>query len=384
MKTYFIHSLSIFLFTLLILVASCKGQGKTGLSKEPVAEQLSFTSRQPKLTKTQGTDQGQNVHDALQDKNGNLWFGTTGEGVYRYDARLNGKAGQGKLFTQFTEKDGLSDNNVWAMLEDRLGNIWFGTNKGISRYDGKTISMVSMSLNKNGNLFTNTSSNNAVWNIMQDKNGIIWFGTDSGIYCYNGKTFSRFLDKPGIINKSKLTLKSVQCMFEDKKGNLWFGSGPMTFEGIVFYDGKTLTNFKLENEGWIRKITQDKNGALLFDTRHIGVITYDEKKFSPYPEPPQLIKELLNTILVDSKGNIWYGSDYTNNDITSGDLWKFDGKTFVEFTKKDGLSNTAVYTILEDRGGSIWIGTRNTGLYRYDGKTFTNFSETGIFTSGKL
>jgi len=375
MKDHFIHSYFICL-TLVILVTTCDAQVKKEVPKGSDVTQIPFSGTQQKLTKTQGTDQFRNVHCALQDRSGNLWFGTTGEGVFRYGTSRDNNSGQRKLFTQFTKKDGLSDNTVWSVLEDTSGNIWFGTNNGISRYDGKTIAEVSISLNNRDNLFPDISLTNAVWSIIQDKNGIIWLGTDNGVYCYDGKTFSKFLNNPGILNKSKVTLKSVQCMFQDKKGNWWFGSGPMAFEGIVFYDGKSLINFKPGNEGWIRKITEDKNGTLLFATRHNGLITFDGKRFSDFPEPPELRKDLLNTILVDSKGNIWYGSDYTNNsDPSKGGLWKFDGKSFVEFTKKDGLTNTSVYSITEDRDGNIWIGTRNVGLYRYDGKTFTKFSE---------
>src|SRR5690606_30207862 len=122
------------LLFLMMLFTSCNGQDKTGQPNKALAELLSFTSKNTKLAKTQGTTEHQNVHCSLQDKNGHLWFGTTGEGVYRYD---------GKIFTQFTDKDGLSNNSVWSILEDRSGNIWFGTDNGVSRYDGKTISKIS-------------------------------------------------------------------------------------------------------------------------------------------------------------------------------------------------------------------------------------------------
>lgn len=352
-----------------ILFTSCNGQTKTQQPKETVVKQLSFTSKNPKLSKTQGTNDYQNVHCIIQGKDGNIWLTTTGEGVYRYN---------GKEFTQFTEKDGLSSNSVWSILEDKLGNIWFGTKDGLSKYNGKTISKVPFTVTNSSGFGTAMaqSSRNEVWSIFQDKSGIIWFGTDNGVYCYNGKTFSYFLDNPGMTNKSGLTLKSVQCMFEDKNGNLWFGSGPMAFEGIAFFDGKSLINLKPQNEGWVRKIAEDKNGTLLFATRHIGLISYNGKTFLNFFEPQNLRKELLNTILVDSKGNIWYGSDYTNdNNVSTGGLWRFDGKTFVEFTKKDGLGNSSIYSLTEDKAGKIWIGTRNCGLYRYDGQTFETFSQ---------
>lgn len=352
-----------------VFVTSCNGQTKTNQLNKTIAEQQSFTGKNTKLTKTQGTNEYQNVHCIIQDKNGNIWLGTTGEGVYRYD---------GKEFTQFTEKDGLSNNKVWSVLEDTLGNIWFGTNDGVSQFNGKVISKVPFAMPASGGFggATPQSGKNAVWSMMQDKRGVIWFGTDKGLYCYNGKIFSGFLDNPYVINSNGLTLKSIQCMFEDKKGNLWFGSGPEAYEGIYLFDGKSITNFKPQAEGWIRKITTDKNGTLLFSTRHIGLIAYNGKTFSDFSQPENLKKELLNYTMADSKGNIWYGSDYTNNnDVTAGGFWKFDGKSFVEFTKKDGLKNTSIYSFLEDKAGNTWIGTRNCGLYRYNGQTFETFSE---------
>lgn len=358
-----------FLPLLLFIITSCNGQSRTEQHNKAITEELSLTGKKTMLTKTQGTNEYQNVHCIIEDKHGNVWFGTTGEGVYRYD---------GKEFTQFTEKDGLSNNKVWSILEDALGNIWFGTDNGVSRYDGKTISGISFNQTSPNSVGTTPSQSgiNAVWSMLQDKKGIIWFGTDNGLYCYNGKKNSYFLDNQNIINKSGVTLKSVQCMFEDKNGNMWFGSGPMAFEGVIFYDGKSLTSFKPQNEGWIRKITEYRNGTLLFATRHLGLIIYDGKNFSSFFEPQKMRKDLINDVLADSKGNIWYGSDFTNdNDATTGGFWKFDGKLFVEYTKKNGLSNTSVCSLAEDKAGNIWIGTRDCGLYRYNGKTFTAFSE---------
>ncbi len=62
------------------------------------------------------------VSSILEDQNGNLWFGTDG-GVSRYD---------GESSTHFTEKEGLSNNSVLSMFEDRSENLWFGTNGGVS------------------------------------------------------------------------------------------------------------------------------------------------------------------------------------------------------------------------------------------------------------
>jgi ligand-binding sensor domain-containing protein len=73
----------------------------------------------------------------LEDKSGNLWFGTYGGGVSKYDGKSlsAGQAG----FTHFTDKEGLSNNVVRSILEDKSGNLWFGTaGGGVSKYDGKS------------------------------------------------------------------------------------------------------------------------------------------------------------------------------------------------------------------------------------------------------
>ena len=73
----------------------------------------------------------------IEAKNGDLWFGCEGDngGVCRYD---------GKTFTCFATKDGLPNNSVWSVLEDKVGNIWVGTRAtGLSRFDGKSFIAVS-------------------------------------------------------------------------------------------------------------------------------------------------------------------------------------------------------------------------------------------------
>ena len=371
MTIYYLHKSIFFLLLPLLFFTSCNGQVKTDLPNSNIYASTLNSSGKLKIIKTQGSSEYDNIHCGLQDKAGNLWFGSTGEGVYRYD---------GKLFKQFTIQDGLNSNTVWTMLEDKKGNIWFGTDKGLCKYDGNKIKRISISLNSSS--LTNYSANktltstNEVFSIMQDQNEILWFGTTEGVVCYDGKNFTNFLDNHTIINDSSLTLKSVQCMLEDKKRNIWFGSGPMAFEGIGLYNGKSIIKLKPRNEEWIRQITENKDGNILFNTRKSGAISYDGKDFSNVPKPANLISSELFYFLVDNSGNYWFGSDYgSNSNITDGGLWKFDGKTHTQFNKKDGLSNTVVSFILEDTKRNLWVGTRNNGLYRYDGKTFTIFSE---------
>lgn len=350
------------LLSCVVFLLSCGSPSKSQSLKDSASTSAAAPIGHPKLVKTQGTTKYANIHCSLMDKAGNLWFGTTGEGVYRYD---------GKLFTQYTVSNGLSSNTVWSMLEDNAGNIWFGTDTSISRYDGKTITSIPISaIDPTLNI---PSEKNEVWSILQDRTGLLWFGTTSGIYRYDGKTFTRFLDDPAIINIDKLTLKSVQCMLEDKKGVIWFGSGPLAFEGLCRYDGKSLINTKPGGETWIRRMQEDRNGTIWLGMRHKGVWRYDGNAFTQWMEGGD---DNGLAMLEDSAGNMWFsGGEKLNGIGNDGGLSRYDGKSFTKFPAKNGLGDYSVWSMVEDRAGNIWIGTRNIGLYRYDGKTFTDFTE---------
>lgn len=362
----------------LLFITSCNGQVNTNLSRGRGEMQKTAVSGYPTIRKTQGSNQYANIHCGLMDKAGNLWFGTTDEGVYRYD---------GKYFTQFLKKDGLSSNRVWSILADKAGNIWFGTDAGLCRYNGKTFISIPIVVMNSSFLQANTvsinspSAQNEVWSMMEDKHGKLWFGTSEGVYCYNGTSFTRLLHDTTIMNKDGLQLKMVDCMLEDKQGNIWFGSGmPPGMEGLCRFDGKGLTRFKPGGDDWIRYLLEDRAGTIWSGGRHQGVWRFDGRKFTQFMKGGN-----ANGVasLEDKAGNIWFsGGENKNGFGSDGGIWRYNGKvlstgpaSFTNFTTKDGLGDYSVWCLVEDKVGNIWVGTRNTGLYRYDGKTFTDFSD---------
>lgn len=142
----------------------------------------------PKIIINKATTEYRNVYFSLQNKAGNIWFGTTRDSMYRFD---------GKLFIQYTVKDGLSQSHIYAILEDKAGNIWFCNTDGISIYDGKHISNIKLPENytpssSNDWFYTKTSTKKTVWSLLQDKKGTIWIGTGDGVFCYDGKNYTRF------------------------------------------------------------------------------------------------------------------------------------------------------------------------------------------------
>ena len=161
-----------------------------------------------------------------QDKQGHMWFGTDGNGVFKYD---------GQSYTHFTNADGLLTNNVIRILEDRDGNMWFASiasrqpkvtaDGGLTVYDGTTIKK-----------FPGTKGliNNDVYTLFEDSKGNIWIGSAGvGAYRYDGKRFKMFTksDRPDITK-----FFGLQAMTEDKNGALWcgFSGGLFRFNGEYF------------------------------------------------------------------------------------------------------------------------------------------------------
>ncbi len=350
------HKLIYLLLFSLILFTSCIGQDRTSLQNDKNTESKTIGTKHEKLIKTQLTKNGpaENVHCGLLDKTGNLWFGKTGHGVFKYD---------GQSFTNFTVIDGLNSNSVSSVIEDNKGNILFGTGKGVALYDGK--------------YFINFTENedfgeNAICSLLEDKEGRIWIGTcDKGTYFYDGKSFTHLTSKDSVVNDDSLTLSSLNGMTEDKTGNLWFASWAPACEGVSSYDGQTITKFTAKqgiSDSLIHCVIEDKSGILWFGSRDHGVLRYDGNSFTHISDNNGPGNACIYSILEDKNGNIWFTTERNG-------VYRYDGKSFKNYTTEDGLINNSVFSVTEDKAGNLWFGTRNVGLCRFDGESFVNFSE---------
>ncbi|MES2371434.1 MAG: two-component regulator propeller domain-containing protein [Bacteroidota bacterium] len=276
-----------------ILIVSRRGVFRYD-ARLPGGQEKSFTN----LTSKLGSHR---FNDALEDRKGDLWFATDDSaGVYYYN---------GKSFQHFTTREGLANNRVICIYEDKAGIIWFGTEGGLSRYDGKSFQNFSMK----GEYWWS----NFITTIMEDKAGKLWIATRGDVSIYDGKTFYTVTNKDNAFD--------VWSIIEDKKGNIWFGG----WDGLRRYDGKTFTKFA-HNTGY-NFIIEDKKGNIWTS----GIIKGSTWALSRYDQ-----KSL-------------YDKEPTVTEIMSGQLRTSSG-------------------ILEANDGSIWFGNAN-GVYRYDGKAITDF-----------
>ncbi len=300
------------------------------------------------FTKLQGL-KANNIFCIMQDNNGNLWFGTGGGGACRYD---------GKYFTHFTKKEGMSNHMIRSIIQDKSGNLWFGMwGDGVYRYDGKNFTHFT---EKEG------LSYETVFSMLQDTDGNIWIGMMNGsISKYDGKSFTQFILKHKPQDQNEYPVTSI---VQDKSGNLWFGT---LMHGVYCYNGKTFSHFtKKEGLGSdaVYSMLIDKNENIWFGTNHGGACFYDGRSFIHFSDKEGLGNCNINDIIEDKSGNLWFGSDDCG-------VIRFDGTSFTHFTEKEGLGNNSVYSLFQDRSGNIWIGGCGSGVSRYNGRIFTHFTE---------
>jgi ligand-binding sensor domain-containing protein len=316
----------------------------------------------------------------FQAKNNHHWFGSDGQGVFRYD---------GKVLIQFTTKDGLPNDHVRGIQEDKSGNIFITTNEGISKFDGKTFTTLRVS-----------GDSEDQWRLAPDD---LWFSAFGAPHRYDGKSLHR-LNLPTTKKSEEWNAKNprdkfprkssppeVYSLYKDSKGNMWFGTGAA---GVCRYDGKSfawideedVTEFHHGPSNGVRSIIEDKEGIFWFcntlfrydiyggasaksdeQTKVSGEMRYrrlpgigslDGVKDSDFNEYMSAVK--------DEKGDLWIAT-------YGGGVFRYDGKKLTSYPVMAGDKVITVFAIYRDNRGDLWLGTHEHGALKFDGKTFERF-----------
>ncbi|MFC4871060.1 two-component regulator propeller domain-containing protein [Negadavirga shengliensis] len=308
-------------------------------------------------------------------------------------------------FEHLDMKEGLSDNTVYCILQDKQGFIWFGTKRGLSRYDGRTFRLFNKEMGKDG------IGKNMVYTLSEDRGGKIWLGTFSGVYIYDPdlESFSKFSltsDKGSQIRGLISNIKT------DLEGNVWIaensvalykyephtgqlveyrhdpknaGSLPpghisnilvgddelwlaMSDQGIALFNSRdqsfsapTANNDPLKKDQV--RVLQDYRSTMFIGTKNGGLKVMDK-----------ISGEIKTILKYDSNGNPIYVRDLKL--INDTELWIASESGLYIYYPETGdyqnlkndindpfsISDNALYVIEEDRDGGIWIGTYFSGI----------------------
>jgi len=279
------------------------------------------------------------INALWQDRRGNLWIGTSGEGLARFDSHN---------FYWYRQEDGLLNGFINAIGEDTLGNLWVGTDAGVFLYDGKKFRHYAPLSQEKVNAITRDSSGN------------MWIGTAThGVYKCNIKSSVPLKStlKNGIDSK-------INFLFFDHNAALWIG----TSQGLIRYHREEFTLYTSGQglpTGQVNNVNADASGNLWFATEN-GLFSFTNEKFV-FSEFNNLKGENFNNLVFDNKNNIWLGSD--------DGILKFDGRHLRRYDDPSkGQKKIAILCSYKDGAGNLWFGTSE-GLSKLDSERFTHYQD---------
>jgi PAS domain S-box-containing protein len=309
------------------------------------------------------------VNCIIQDRKGFMWIGTQ-DGLNQYD---------GLRFTVYAsdpeDPHSLPDGNILALHEDGQGNIWIGTLAGgLNRLDRETRKITSFRYER-GN--PNSLANDRVTSICEDNSGHLWVGTYGGgldRFDPASKKFTHY--RNDLKNPNSLINDRINCLIRDSSGLLWVG----TFDGLDRFNPGSgeFVHFRHDphdaaslNDNQVVAICEDRSGNLWIGTENGGLNEYllRQKIFISFgnntQDPLSFSSNSIRALFKDSRGLIWIGTrrgglSLLNSETHKVTRYRYDAKN------PNGLSSDDIRFFYEDRTGMIWIGTFGGGLNCYN------------------
>jgi signal transduction histidine kinase/ligand-binding sensor domain-containing protein len=305
------------------------------------------------------------------DRDNNMWFAIS-KGLYV-------RSPAGKL-RRYDTRDGLPDAFVRSLWQDRDGNLWAGTNGGLSRLEKNRFVAPAVD-----------GSHDPDWvrSIYEDREGNLWVGMNSGLSRFRDDIFTVYSKSDNLPSDEPTTV------FQDRKGRVWVGfhdTGIGAFEAGGFKVYGTHSGLP-SNE--IFAIAEARDGDLLVATRE-GLCRMHNGRFTTYNVNDPLGRRLVFDAREDSAGRLWVAGpaglirierNGQHNVVAGGrvlndafvtlcegrngvlwagswgkGLWRVDGNQVKQFTVTDGLSTDQIRSLWLDADGTLWIGTFGGGL----------------------
>jgi signal transduction histidine kinase/ligand-binding sensor domain-containing protein len=283
------------------------------------------------------------LHSFFEDREGNTWVATGGQGLYRIRKQV--------IRTLSTE-DGLPSSNIYPIFQDPTGVIWIGTwGGGVARYAKGKFRTFS---GKDG------LTSGLITSIYMDHHGVLWVGTQAG---------RLFRMRNGRFEQVHLPLLGehtvVRAIHEDSEGVLWFG----TDQGLLSLK-QGVAQLITKKEGLaadnVSIIVDSRTPGTLWVGSYGGLTRIREGRFQRWTEADGLPSNIIRSLYEDSEGMLWIGT-------YDGGLARFQNGTFTHYTMRDGLFSNGVFQILEDSRGYLWMSC-NRGIYRVLKRELTDFA----------
>ncbi len=284
---------------------------------------------------------------------------------------------EGKTIQRLGLEQGLSNNYITRITQDKQGILWFATRSGLNRFDGREFRVFSMA-------DSNTVSGNELNAVLADnKDNLVWIATARrGLNVFDCKTYRFTHFKHNQEDPNTLGFDGVTDLKNDSHGNLWIATYG---GGVDYYDKKTkrFEHFNTSNvKGLVSNIvwsvSEDNNGNLyiahVFDG--LSVLSVKDRIARNYKHDPNVASSLPDNgvlcVLVDSKKNVWLGT------VDGLALFNPVNGQFKVFRHVSGnpysISDSYIECLTETRDGKLLIGTFKGGLNILDTKQLSTES----------
>jgi ligand-binding sensor domain-containing protein/two-component sensor histidine kinase len=341
------------------------------------------------------------ITSITEDKNGNLWIGTWGNGLFRFNKKTKSSE---HFYYDSKDNQCISSNRITKVFADEQGAVWIGTfggglNRLITVQNGNNKSQGKYSFRfiqfKNNNSYLNSISSNDIISIFEDASNQIWIGTYNGglnklskeqKYLYPSEAkFTRY-SKNSYSKPYTLPHNSIMAIIEDEE-DLWLGTlggGLIKFNhktgaALTFKHDPLNDNSLTDNE--VISLLKDKSGIIWIGTslgRGISQLQINNRKFNHLrhiPSNPNTLSDnVVWAINEDKEGYLWFGT-------YRGGLNRYDkSKDQFKVYKNNpndpsSLPDNHIRTIAIDNSNNLWVGCFSSGLNMFDRKTgkFINF-----------
>ncbi len=301
----------------------------------------------------------------MHDRDGTLWVGTWGEGLWRV---RRDPASSRDVIQRFTVADGLSSNIIRSIFEDRDGNIWVGSESGLHRFTPRKVSPL--------------PDVDSTWSTETTPDGSLWIATTDGLVQINAAGQRRYREEAG------LPSRFVRALSTDAHGTLWVG----TDRGAARRIGDRFEPVATGNIAISRLISlaADSRGNLWLCDRRQGAFVWSNGRLTAIQPPREVNGGDANFVYVDHRDRVWIGyagaivvvtepggaqtvhrlGDSVGGVLTSvyedakGAIWvggtrglgRISGSHVTVVSSQNGLPGYGVFAITQDMSGDLWLG----------------------------
>lgn len=266
-------------------------------------------------------------------------------------------------FEHLSVQHGLAQESVLAIVQDRDGFMWFGTQSGLSRYDGYRFVNYHSEIGNPRSL-----ASNAVRALHLDRHGRMWLGTDGGLNRYDPATHSFTLYAPHEPARRGTGNRQIRTMIGDGRNGLWIG----TADGLQHFDvdtGKFTVWHHLPNDArtlrddGIQALALDGDGRLwIGSSAGLDSLAPDRRTVEHHPTPLDSRARPVHALLVDSEEQLWIG----RFGVLERRALRGPGAGATRrFGPAEGFDNAWITQLYQDHDGGLWVGTRDAGLLRW-------------------